>query len=450
MADRWLPNPAPFPEAPPESWPGHIPTPAAEVPPPPPPPRSPGPPGPRRWLLPVALIALCALVSALAVVVFSDDDELERSADRSGASSTEPSGSPTSVPEPPTSAPGSIEAVLDDLIAFVERERGLQFEQRPRVRVVADEEFEQALAEQVASSEDLIRQDETLYRALGLIPADADLLETYQRLFADAVLGFYDPETDELLVRGEGAGPFVRQIVVHELTHALEDQRFDLDRQELDRAPDESAFGFAALVEGSAKRVENAYLASLSPSERAEAEQDALQFGLGLDPTDVSIPLVALTQAPYVYGELLVDELVDRGGQGELDGAFGAPPLTSEQVFEPDRYEQREPAVDVDPPSADGEVVDRGALGALVIDITVEGGTRSVLGRGLSDAATGWGGDAFVSWRDAEDRSCVRFRVVGDTPADTDELRQAFARWEVGPGAELGDAGDAIEVSVCR
>ena len=404
--------------------------------------------------MPVALVALCVLASALAVIVLPEDEQ-ERSLDGAGATSTEPSGPPTS--SPPTSDPESIEAVLEDLIAFVERERGLRFTQRPRVRVVADDDFEQALAEEVAASEDLIRQDETLYRALGLIDADADLFETYKRLFAGAVLGFYDPETDVLLVRGEGAGPFVRQIVVHELTHALEDQRFDLDRQELDRAPDESAFGFAALIEGSAKRVENAYLDSLSSSERAEAENEALQFGLGLDPTDVPIPLVALTQAPYVYGERLVDELV-AGGQGELDAAFDAPPLTSEQVLDPARYEQREPPAEVPAPSADATVVDRGALGALMIDTVLTGGTGSVLGNGVGDAATGWDGDAFVSWRDAEDRSCARFRVVGDTPTDTTELRQALTDWTEGEAlssvTEFNDArlGNrlVVEVTSCR
>ena len=327
--------------------------------------------------------------------------------------------------------PGPIDDVLDDLITFVEEERGLTFEQRPEVRVAPDDEFEPALLERVAGVEDLVAQDETLYRALGLIDADADLLELSKLSMAEAVLGFYDPETNELLVRGEGDGHFLRQVVVHELTHALDDQRFDLDRPELDRAPDESSFGFSALVEGSATRVENAYLEDLSTFQKDQAENEAAWFSHEIDSVEGgSIALATLSYAPYTYGERLVDSLAG-GGLDELDAAFDAPPLTSEQVLFPTRYERREPAVEVSPPSADGAVVDRGVLGALMIDTLLTGGIDSLYGDGLGDAADGWGGDAYVTWRDAAGRSCARFRVVGDTPADTAELQVAFVDWQV-------------------
>ena len=62
----------------------------------------------------------------------------------------------------------------------------------------------------------------------------------------------------------------VRITLVHELTHALQDQRFDLTR--LDDAIETSGEDFAltALVEGDATSIEDDYLYSLP-----QAEQDA-------------------------------------------------------------------------------------------------------------------------------------------------------------------------------
>ena len=73
------------------------------------------------------------------------------------------------------------------------------------------------------------------------------------------VVGFYDPETDELVVRGAALTPYVRTTIAHELVHALDDQHLDLDRPEYDEADDEIGFGFSSVVEGNARRVENAY-----------------------------------------------------------------------------------------------------------------------------------------------------------------------------------------------
>lgn len=68
------------------------------------------------------------------------------------------------------------------------------------------------------------------------------------------------------MAKGERPTPFVRQILDHELTHALQDQHFNLDRELNDLY--ESYLAFEALIEGDASRIENLYLESLAPGER--------------------------------------------------------------------------------------------------------------------------------------------------------------------------------------
>ena len=69
-------------------------------------------------------------------------------------------------------------------------------------------------------------------------------------------------------------------------------------------------------------------------------------------------------------------------------------------------------------------------------------------------AATGWGGDWGVVWRDG-DRSCVTANLVGDDVGETEEMRQAFERWaEAHEGAQVvptgagGDEDQAVDTGL--
>ena len=47
--------------------------------------------------------------------------------------------------------------------------------------------------------------------------------------FGGGVVGFYDPVTKVLKVRGTDLTPYRREVIAHELTHALDDQVHGLD-----------------------------------------------------------------------------------------------------------------------------------------------------------------------------------------------------------------------------
>src|SRR5437588_512232 len=83
-----------------------------------------------------------------------------------------------------------------------------------------------------------------------------DLGAAESSLLSNGVAGFYDPTSKTLVVRGEKPTPYVRQVLVHELTHALQDQYFSINRPDLDRADDERGDGLLGLSEGDAVRVD--------------------------------------------------------------------------------------------------------------------------------------------------------------------------------------------------
>jgi hypothetical protein len=334
--------------------------------------------------------------------------------------------------EPPASA-ADLRAAVDEISAVVEAERGLAFTEPVDVELAGEGEFQRRLLDDFDEGVDDLRNTEVLLKAFGLVEADVDLVEAMRTLLGAGVVGFYDPETDDLVVRGTALTPYVRTTIAHELTHALDDQRFDLDRPEYDDADDEIDFGFSAVVEGNARRVEDAYRAGLSDEEQLDAAAEELSLGGGLDLGDVPLVLVDLISAPYGLGHDFVVRLIDDGGQAALDAAFDAPPRTSEQVIDPARYEAGEGAIEVPAPTVTGQVVDQGVAGQFLIQVVLADGLDADRARA---AATGWGGDSVVAWRDGQ-RPCATLAAVGDDPGETAELRGAFEDW----AAEGGPAG---------
>jgi hypothetical protein len=380
----------------------------------------------------VAGVAGVLVVSLLAWTVVGHGGRSARPADQLDAP-------PATLPEPavpPTQA--ELEATVAEISDFVAQEEGVDFVEPVQVELLGEGDFQDRLLADFDEDIDSLQQDQVLYTALGLVPPGVDLVEAMRSLLGAGVVGFYDPETKELVVRGAGLTPYVRTTIAHELTHALDDQHHDLDRPEYDDAQDEVGFGFSALVEGNARRVEAAYKDSLSEDEQLQADSE--EFALGSDFDFGAIPpvLLQLIGAPYQLGQPLVDQIVaDRGNEG-LAAALADPPRTSEQVIDPDAYEAGEGAIDVPHPQPQGTLVDEGVVGQLLIEQVL----APDLGRGAAhDAADGWGGDWGVTWRDG-DRSCVAVTMVGDDVGETEELRQALDRWAEGrDGATIAASG---------
>lgn len=326
----------------------------------------------------------------------------------------------------------SMAAVIEDLKAFVSSVRGLPFLEPVDVAVLDNGAFRRSLSGGEPTEESDADVAVGVLRALGLLEGAGDIGPAGD-LDADTVAGFYDTETRELVVRGPQLTPFVRQVLVHELTHALDDQHFDL---EPDLVDDEAALAFEALVEGNAVVVESRYLASVSPDEReaARAEEDATFGGSGGGVPDIVAELGAF---PYRDGPRLVGALLDAGGQARLDAAFDEPPTTTAEVLHPRRFLDNPGRARVGPVAAEGRVVDGGVLGELILRLML---VQSMPSERASRAAAGWAGDRYVAWT-AGPRTCVRATVVLDSPAEATELATGLRQWA---GEHAGAAIDPL------
>src|SRR3954451_1227795 len=184
--------------------------------------------------------------------------------------------------------------------------------------------------------------DEAMLTMLGLVPPGTSLRDVAASLYSEGVAGYYDPRSKKLrTVSGAATGTRVlaETVLAHELTHALEDQRFGL-LDEADRLNVDSYRSLAqlALVEGSATSVMQQYMA------RYFSAEEALAGTLGsavADTGDMPPFLEAQTVFPYLDGMRFVQSLRDRaGGSWSLVDTAERfrPPASTEQVMHPDRY----------------------------------------------------------------------------------------------------------------
>ena len=340
-----------------------------------------------------------------------------------------------------SSAPGQpesddLESVVADLSAFVEEQRDLEFDDPVDVELAEDDEFEQRLLDDFEAEDEAdIRDTERIFRALGFLEGDDDLVDQLKGVLSAGVVGFYDPETNELVVRGGSPTPYARATIVHELTHALDDQHFELFRPELDEADDETSFAFSTLVEGNAVTVEEAYKDTFTDDEQQQYDEEEASIGGATDFTQFPEILLALIGAPYEFGPPLIDAIVGDGGETAVDQAFENPPVSSEQVLDPSVFLSGDEPLDVAEPPADGESFDQGTFGQyLLLLLLTDGGVDQ---QQAARAAVGWGGDQYVAWRDG-DEACLRVSFVGDTDTDTEEIADALDEWAGGrDGADV-------------
>ena len=425
-----------------------MPAPPSGLPGTPPPPVDP-PRRPVRLLIVIGVLFGVGLVLVVFLLVRDDGDDLDEAASQSDPPPTTETPATEAPEEPASDLPANVQAVVDESMAFVEEQRGLEFREPVDIALLDEEAFTARiradLAESFEEDAEEIPADEAFLVAFGLAPEDVDLRAQAEQYLTGAVLAFYDTEDDELVMRGTEPTPFFRGTLVHELTHALDDQHFELFREELEDAEDERRFAFDALIEGNAIRVQTAFEGALSADEYNQMLEEQLSFGGDLDFDQIVEVLIRANEWLYIGSRPLLDALVAEGGEAAVDAALEEPPTTSEQVIEPDLFVDDEPVLEVAAPEADGEVTDEGVFGQWFLYYLLDG--FDPLFETTLDI--GWGADRYVQWDEGE-RTCVRGNILGDTPEDTAEWADRLGEWAADqPDARVESQGDLAVLTVC-
>jgi hypothetical protein len=371
------------------------------------------------------IVAVILLFGANAVAVATIDDDETVHATGATSSSTSSSTIGLLPATTTTAVPNQIDALVKDLQRFVEARRGLPFTAPVKYELLSASAFRAKVLALAREDDDELEQTQRELVALGLLKRGVDLRKARDKLLGGAVIGLYDPEKKELFVKGQKITPFVRTTLAHEITHALQDQHFNIDHPEYDDRDDEIGLAFGAVAEGDALRIEEAYRNTMTEREQREETAEQIASASGVDFGGIPAVLSQLLLFPYADGPGLIAALVQAGGNPRVDTAFRTPPTTSEQVLHPPTYLAGEGPKPVTPPTPDGTKFDEGVLGEFLTKVML--GTEVDNGVART-AAAGWGGDRYVAW-DTGDKTCLRVAWTMDSAKDLDELRDALTRW---------------------
>jgi hypothetical protein len=348
-----------------------------------------------------------------------------------------------------TDLPPAVAAVVDQ----IEEVRGLEFLEPVRAEAVTHQELVSRLEKYFDYSypESILGPRTQSWRTIGVIPPDADLREALHEFYSGQVIGFYDPVSTELVFIGsQDPTALERVTLAHELTHALDDQHFDLERLNALEAEcrDEELAAGIGLAEGSAQFFATQWAGRfLSPEEFAEVAFG----GGGSGPQGVPEFLTELQYWPYLQGLSFVAEEAGEGGAGAIDRAFEDPPVSTEQVIHPDRYPSDEPTAigvpDLGPALGEGWTdIDVMTVGeewlAAALDLHLDGPTAG-------DAAAGWDGGRYRTWSNGEDVA-VALQTEWDSEDDAAAFAEAMEDWldeaDLDSRSEVLPAGSRVTV----
>jgi hypothetical protein len=348
-------------------------------------------------------------------------------------------------------------------VRIAARERGLTFLHPVAVRFVADKEFEKGIR---TDEKDLgksgrkeLDQATGMMRALGLLSGNVDLFQAFNDAHGAGTLAYYSFEDKRITVRGTTITPAMRPTLVHELTHVLQDQNFDigarllkLGKQNAKKTTTEYDV-LDAIVEGDAERTATLYRESLSAKERralarsSRAQDQRATQGYSKLPQVV----VTLMTAPYTLGQQLVQTAATGGGNRAIDELLRDAPAHDIALLDPLRaLAGKTDAAKVPAPAlASGEKeFDSGEFGAVSWYLMLA--QRMPIADAL-EAAEGWNGDAYVAF-ERSGVSCARLALEVGTGATRVRLTAALHRWAAGsPGspARITGAGDVLTLESC-
>ena len=230
-----------------------------------------------------------------------------------------------------------VDAVVARSMARVEEIREREFEERPNVEIVGQDE--------VPGREEVERTPEAdwnnvVWKALLVIGEDEYANDVIGRTLSGATTGFYEPGNETKESRVALVGEMDEPTLAHELVHAMQDERYNLSSDRFRPPVQDEQMASQGIIEGEAEYVRFVY------EERCALEWECYERRSGVGDTDfdgnTGVLLVALQ--PYSDGPEYVHRLFEEDGWDAVDEKYDDVPTTSSEII---HFEERE-AVDIE------------------------------------------------------------------------------------------------------
>ncbi len=337
--------------------------------------------------------------------------------------------------------------VADEVTQSVVRLRGLQPKAPIQKGVKSREEISQYLNEHVRSDyqEGELEREGKMLQKLGLIPVNVDYKDFVLKLLTEQVGGFYDPDHKTFFMAGWLPVDQQKPVMAHELTHALQDQYFDLNKtlkEDLKLHDDDRTLAHQAIFEGDAMAVMLDFL--LEPTKRNFAQLPDLVFVMRSLMSSMETQFTVFKSAPpyvketllvpYSYGAAFLQKVRSNQPWSAVDKLYSDLPSSTEQIIHPEKYlTTRDDPKTIQAPDLDErfgkpwQTTYRNVLGEFSLYLLL----KAYLPEEQSKrAAAGWGGDqAVLLEEDGGTHSAVAIASSWDTPEDSQEFFESGCEW---------------------
>jgi hypothetical protein len=299
---------------------------------------------------------------------------------------------------------------VDLILQFSSEDSKLPIRSKVKRRLTTRDAVEKYILDKLKNDEDAKRMQrgEIVLKKFGLLDQDFQLGPFMVSLLKEQIAGYYDDKTKTVNLLDWIAPEQQKSVLAHELTHALQDQRVDLekwqsktqtnvshnvteDNQHL--AVDEDDTARDAVLEGQAMAVyidwelKPAGKSLLTSGDEVAAQMDQMEDSSD-SPVLARAPLLLQQSLLFPYKQGLIFEnaiLQDHGVEAAFAGVLDRPPSTSYEVMNPKAYEERVKVPVLRMPDihglldADYEPYDLGVMGQLDVRILAElfGGPES-------------------------------------------------------------------------
>jgi hypothetical protein len=276
---------------------------------------------------------------------------------------------------------------------------------------------------------------ETALKKFGLAPADFQLRPFLIELLTEQVAGYYDPKSQEFYLADWIDLDGQRPVMAHELTHALQDQHFNLRRfEDWPEHDSDAELAAHALVEGDASFLMMQYVAR-DPARQLAFLKSMMSGGANASEQIEKAPRVLREQMlfPYLQGMVWVAQVYKQGGWEAVSAVYRNLPKSTEQVMHAEKYTAGELPQKVSVRDVSATL----GRGWRMADHDVQGewGCYILLDEFLQSvdvsrrAAAGWGGDRYALFTGPRKTDAVvALKTVWDTDGDAREFFDAYVR----------------------
>jgi hypothetical protein len=268
--------------------------------------------------------------------------------------------------------------------------------------------------------------------AFGLLPKGFDLDNFTVDLLTEQIAGLYDPKAREFYIADWIPLDDQRMVMAHELTHALQDQHFQIEKWvKAARPNDDAELARESWLEGSAMAAMIDYL--LKGTGRSVQDLPAIDpsmFAGDMTKTPKLQEAPAFLRDsmifPYFAGLTFSQAILKPGGWSGVSAVFAKPPLSTQQIMHPALYKSGKVPAQVKVPSIEKQLGegwtkldenDMGEFGWLEI-------LKQFIGEEKAKAlAAAWEGDRYAVY---EQKETKKLMLVARLKLDSEEHAERF------------------------